>query len=160
PGAVRDPVPGGGQPRPRARPQPGPTGHHAPRPQAPGVRDGPALLPRRAAGEVGGPDRFHDCPPPHAQPPPDGRATAVSGPLPPTTAGIVPARVWLSLATRGNGGRGMSGLHFSCGDWMGSDKSADPLFDIIPKELKEFVREEEQPAWKTFLAAFRRQARS
>src|SRR5262249_42616839 len=55
----------------------------------------------------------------------------------------------------------MAGLHFSCDDWMGNDKSANSLFDIIQKELDAFVTEEEKPAWrKQFLAPFARQARS
>src|SRR5262245_23807545 len=55
----------------------------------------------------------------------------------------------------------MAGLHFSCGDWMGDDKSANSLFDIIEKELEAFITEEEKPAWrKQFLVPFARQARS
>src|SRR5437868_3170450 len=54
----------------------------------------------------------------------------------------------------------MAGLHFSCGKWLGEDKSADPLFDII-KELKPFVTEEEKEAWcDQFLVPFNRQARA
>ena len=40
----------------------------------------------------------------------------------------------------------MAGLHFSCDDWMGDDKSANSLFDIIRKELGAFITEEEKPA--------------
>lgn len=55
----------------------------------------------------------------------------------------------------------MAGLHFSCGEWLGEDKSADPLFDIIQKELDAFVTEEEKPAWrKQFLVPFNRQSRA
>jgi len=54
----------------------------------------------------------------------------------------------------------MAGLHFSCDDWMGGDKSANSLLDIIQKELTAFVTEEEKPAWrKQFLAPFIRQSR-
>jgi hypothetical protein len=54
----------------------------------------------------------------------------------------------------------MAGLHFSCGDWLGEDKSADPLFDILHKELKAFVVPEEGEGWRAFWAAYARQARS
>jgi hypothetical protein len=55
----------------------------------------------------------------------------------------------------------MAGLHFSCDDWLGYDKSANSLFDIIQKEQDAFVTEEEKPAWrKQFLVPFRRQARA
>jgi hypothetical protein len=55
----------------------------------------------------------------------------------------------------------MAGLHFSCGEWLGEDKSADPFFDIIQKELGAFVTEEERPTWrKQFLAPLARQARA
>jgi hypothetical protein len=55
----------------------------------------------------------------------------------------------------------MAGLHFSCDDWMGGDKSANSLFDIISGELAAYVTEEEKPAWrKEFLAPFNRQARA
>ncbi len=32
----------------------------------------------------------------------------------------------------------MAGLHFSCGRWMGADKSANPLFDIFD-EIEEVI---------------------
>jgi hypothetical protein len=55
----------------------------------------------------------------------------------------------------------MAGLHFSCGEWLGEDKSADPFFDIISKELSPFIHEEEQAAWRRqFLTPLRRQARA
>src|SRR5439155_25432602 len=54
----------------------------------------------------------------------------------------------------------MAGLHFSCGKWMGGDKSADPLFDIIPKVLSKYVTDEEKAGWERFLAAFNEQADS
>ena len=55
----------------------------------------------------------------------------------------------------------MAGLHFSCGEWLGDDKSADALFDVIEKELVASVTEEEKPAWrKQFLAPFARQSRA
>jgi hypothetical protein len=55
----------------------------------------------------------------------------------------------------------MAGLHFSCGEWLGDDKSADPFFDIIPKGLSPFVLEEEKAAWcDEFLVPLRRQARA
>jgi hypothetical protein len=55
----------------------------------------------------------------------------------------------------------MAGLHFCCGEWLGGDKSADPFFDIIQKELSAFVTEEEKPVWlKQFLAPFAGQTRA
>jgi hypothetical protein len=54
----------------------------------------------------------------------------------------------------------MAGLHFSCGKWMGGDKSADPLFDIIPKALSKHVSEAEKADWERFLADFNEQADS
>ncbi|MCI0455914.1 MAG: hypothetical protein L0Z62_02905 [Gemmataceae bacterium] len=55
----------------------------------------------------------------------------------------------------------MSGLHFSCADWMGDDKSANSLFDIIDGELEAFITEKEKPAWrKQFLVPYARQARA
>jgi hypothetical protein len=55
----------------------------------------------------------------------------------------------------------MAGLHFSCGKWLGEDKSADPLFDIIGKELGAFITEDEKPAWRDqFLVPFNRQSRA
>lgn len=51
----------------------------------------------------------------------------------------------------------MAGLHFSCGEWMGGDKSADPLFDIIPKVLAKHVNEDEKADWGRFLTAFKEQ---
>jgi len=32
----------------------------------------------------------------------------------------------------------MAGLHFYCGKWLGDDKSANPIFDVI-KEVRELV---------------------
>ncbi len=55
---------------------------------------------------------------------------------------------------------GMAGLHFSCGKWMGEDKSADPLFDIIPKTLSKYVAGNEQADWERFLEAFDEQGDS
>jgi hypothetical protein len=53
----------------------------------------------------------------------------------------------------------MAGLHFSCDDWFGEDKSADPLFDIIADELGAFVSKAEERAWREqFLAPLNRQA--
>jgi hypothetical protein len=52
----------------------------------------------------------------------------------------------------------MAGLHFSCGKWMGGDKTADPLFDIIPKLLSKYVADEEKSDWGHFLVAFNEQA--
>jgi hypothetical protein len=61
----------------------------------------------------------------------------------------------------GGGVTHMAGLHFSCGKLLGEDKSADPLFDIIGKELGRFVTEEEQSAWcDQFLVPFNRQSRA
>jgi len=54
----------------------------------------------------------------------------------------------------------MAGLHFSCGKWMGEDKSADPLFDIIPEILSDYVESEEWFAWLEFQAKFTEQAQS
>jgi hypothetical protein len=54
----------------------------------------------------------------------------------------------------------MAGLHFSCGKWMGGDKTADPLFDIIPKALSKYVSDEEKANWERFLVAFNEQADS
>jgi hypothetical protein len=55
----------------------------------------------------------------------------------------------------------MAGLHFSCGEWLGEDKSADPLFDILGKELGAFVTEEEELAWcEQFLVPFNRKSRA
>jgi hypothetical protein len=54
----------------------------------------------------------------------------------------------------------MAGLHFSCGKWMGDDKSADPVFDIIPKVLSKYVAEDERADWERFLTAFNEQAES
>ena len=55
----------------------------------------------------------------------------------------------------------MAGLHFSCADWRGDDKSADSLFDVIQKELEAYITEQEKPAWrKQFLVPFIRQSRS
>jgi hypothetical protein len=51
----------------------------------------------------------------------------------------------------------MSGLHFSCGKWMGEDKSADPLFDIVPKLLSKYVADGEKADWERFLTAFNEQ---
>ena len=54
----------------------------------------------------------------------------------------------------------MAGLHFSCGDWMGDDKGADALLDVIQKGLDAFVTKEEKAAWrKQFLVPFVRQTR-
>src|SRR5438067_542492 len=66
------------------------------------------------------------------------------------------------LSERGMGGETrMAGLHFSCGEWFGEDKSADPLFDIIGKELGAFVTEAEKLAWcEQFLRPFNRQSRA
>ena len=33
----------------------------------------------------------------------------------------------------------MAVWHFSCDKWLGEDKSADPLFDIIAKELDAYI---------------------
>jgi len=52
----------------------------------------------------------------------------------------------------------MAGLHFSCGKWMGKDKSADPLFEIISKLLSKYVADDERADWERFLAAFDEQA--
>ncbi|MFN6205433.1 MAG: hypothetical protein ACK49R_03215, partial [Planctomycetota bacterium] len=32
----------------------------------------------------------------------------------------------------------MAGLHFYCGKWLGEDKSANPIFDVID-DVREFV---------------------
>lgn len=54
----------------------------------------------------------------------------------------------------------MAGLHFSCGRWMGEDKSADLLFDVIPKLLSRYVTKDEKARWQRFLTAFNEQADS
>lgn len=54
----------------------------------------------------------------------------------------------------------MAGLHFSCGKWMGGDKTADPLFDVIPKALTKYVADDEKADWERFVAAFNEQADS
>jgi hypothetical protein len=59
------------------------------------------------------------------------------------------------------GGDGMAGLHFSCDDWMGEDKSANPLFDILHKELGAFVAPEEDADWRrVFWVGYIRQSRA
>ena len=40
----------------------------------------------------------------------------------------------------------MAGLHFYCGKWLGEDKSADPLFDVID-DVRELVSPAEQELW-------------
>ena len=35
----------------------------------------------------------------------------------------------------------MAGLHFYCGKWLGDDKSANPIFDVID-DVREFVSPE------------------
>jgi hypothetical protein len=35
----------------------------------------------------------------------------------------------------------MAGLHFYCGNWLGEDKSANPVFDVI-EEVREFASPE------------------
>ena len=53
----------------------------------------------------------------------------------------------------------MAGLHFSCAKWLGEDKSANPLFEIIGEELGAFVTEDEKSAWRDqFLVPFNRQS--
>ena len=54
----------------------------------------------------------------------------------------------------------MAGLHFSCGRWMGEDKSADPLFDIIPEILSEYVETEAWLDWLAFQAEINEQGDS
>lgn len=54
----------------------------------------------------------------------------------------------------------MAGLHFSCGKWMGGDKSADPLFDIIPNALSKFIADDGRTDWERFLTSFNEQAES
>jgi hypothetical protein len=41
----------------------------------------------------------------------------------------------------------VAGLHFSCGDWLGNDKSAGPIFLIIMEVLPEHLRENERQTW-------------
>jgi hypothetical protein len=41
----------------------------------------------------------------------------------------------------------MAGLHFSCGKWMGGDKSADPFFEIAMDELPNHLLPAEEEAW-------------
>ncbi|MFN5709978.1 MAG: hypothetical protein ACK6DS_04490 [Planctomycetota bacterium] len=36
------------------------------------------------------------------------------------------------------GDKHMAGLHFYCGKWLGEDKSANPIFDVID-DVREFV---------------------
>jgi len=45
----------------------------------------------------------------------------------------------------------MAGLHFYCGDWMGEDKSADPVFEMI-EEVADQLRPEEEAAWHDVFA--------
>lgn len=54
----------------------------------------------------------------------------------------------------------MAGLHFSCGRWMVEDKSADPLFDIIPEILSEYVESEAWLDWLAFQAEINEQGDS
>jgi hypothetical protein len=54
----------------------------------------------------------------------------------------------------------MAGLHFSCGKWLGEDKSANPLFDVLG-ELKAHVAPGEMESWRRdfwnpYVAACRR----
>lgn len=55
----------------------------------------------------------------------------------------------------------MAGLHFSCDDWLGEDKSANVFFDILHDDLGKYVTAEEQAAWRTaFWVPYIRQSRS
>ena len=52
----------------------------------------------------------------------------------------------------------MSGLHFYRGDWLGDDKTANPINEVI-SSLAKFVRPEEKKQWKTeFIDKFEGQA--
>jgi hypothetical protein len=42
----------------------------------------------------------------------------------------------------------MAGLHFSCGKWLGEDKSADSFFEIVGHDLSKFVSPEEMATWE------------
>jgi hypothetical protein len=41
----------------------------------------------------------------------------------------------------------MAGLHFYCGDWLGDDKSANPINEVLTS-LAKFVPQEEEERWK------------
>jgi hypothetical protein len=48
----------------------------------------------------------------------------------------------------------MAGLHFSCGKWLGGDKSANPFFEIALEELPRHLRRGERAAWKQEVERF------
>jgi hypothetical protein len=41
----------------------------------------------------------------------------------------------------------MGGIHFYCGKWLGQDKSANPIFEVVD-ELQGFVTAEDKPQWQ------------
>jgi hypothetical protein len=41
----------------------------------------------------------------------------------------------------------MAGLHFSCGKWLGEDKSADPFFEVAMDDLPFYLLPVEKEAW-------------
>ena len=41
----------------------------------------------------------------------------------------------------------MAGLHFSCGKWLGEDKSADPFFEVAMDDLPDYLLPPEREAW-------------
>jgi hypothetical protein len=46
----------------------------------------------------------------------------------------------------------VAGLHFSCGEWLGGDKTASPFFDVV-KALRRFVPRKDRARWReSFLA--------
>jgi hypothetical protein len=48
----------------------------------------------------------------------------------------------------------MAGLHFSCGTWLGGDKSADPFFEIAMDELPDHLLPAEEAAWAQQVSPF------
>jgi len=62
------------------------------------------------------------------------------------------------LAAAANVEACMAGLHFSCGRWMGGDKTANPLFDIIEKALPKYLADGEEADFEQFLRELDEQA--
>jgi hypothetical protein len=46
----------------------------------------------------------------------------------------------------------MSGGYFSCGDWMGGDKTGSAFFDVLDRIEQEVISPDEQSAWDTGFA--------
>jgi len=51
----------------------------------------------------------------------------------------------------------MAGLHFYCGKWLGEDKSANPIFEVID-EVREFVSPETDRSMVDFFREWEAQA--